>query len=539
MDGGVGVGDVEGAQDARHILAVEAGVERAPVERTLRQRVHAGPAATGQIERAGGHEQAVAPGLPIEPAPVGASIELVVGIALGQRGADGAGLPPCPAGHNLPVQPAQAPVPLLDKPAGEIVEQFGMAGGLAAQAEIASGIDEAAAEVVGPHPVDDQPGRERVVGRGDTAGQFQPPAGLPVGRCAAEQLGQPALHDLPRPAGIAPQQDRAVDQRAGIQQHHRVLGASQSLHLMLRDSLLQPAAFNPFLDRGQLHRFRPRHHNRRSLFPQHFPQGDQFGRIAGLRLWSTRPRGRHPHHQPGIGLGHIAQGCRHRRADLVAHQRIDGFGRGRVAPRGHEGGHRGGDLGIGPGAQGNPGPQKRVGGIAPLTQPSGAVEQDLREVVAVGETGRAVVGLAGRGTGRFKKIVGRMTHRCVCAAEIDILLVDRNRRFELGEFFRIRRRLGPRLGCHNHRQFARHVAAGKDAVEGIVIGGADRLVFMIVAAGTGDAEPHQPACHQIDAIVDDVVLVAEKRAPHGEKSQRRQIGGGHGGLEPVGRQLQH
>ena len=132
-----------------------------------------------------------------------------------------------------------------------------------------------------------------------------------------------------------------------------------------------------------------------------------------------------------------------------------------------------------------------------------------------------------------------MTHRCACAAEIHILLVDRNRRFELGEFFRIRRRLGPRLGCYNHRQIARHVAAGKDAVEGVVIGGGDRLVFVIVAAGTGDGEPHQPAGHQIDAIVDDVVLVAEKRAPDGEKSQRRQIGGGHGGPEPVGRQLQH
>jgi hypothetical protein len=78
------------------------------------------------VERAGGGEQAVAPGLPVEPAAVGPREERVVGIARDDIGPLAARLSPGAAHDDLTVQPAEAPPALADEPGRQVVEQFRM-----------------------------------------------------------------------------------------------------------------------------------------------------------------------------------------------------------------------------------------------------------------------------------------------------------------------------------------------------------------------------------------------------------------------------
>ena len=71
-------------------------------------------------------------------------------------------LPAPPSGHELARQP---------------VEQLGMAGRLPQPAEVAGSADQAASEVILPDPVDDHPGRERVVRPAEPSGQGQSTTG--------------------------------------------------------------------------------------------------------------------------------------------------------------------------------------------------------------------------------------------------------------------------------------------------------------------------------------------------------------------------
>ena len=90
---------------------------------------------------------------------------------------------------------------------------------------------------------------------------------------------------------------------------------------------------------------------------------------------------------------------------------------------------------------------------------------------------------------------------------------------------------------HNRQLFG-DSTAGKDAVHGIVIRRADRLVFVVVAAGTRYGKAHQAAGDKIDPVVDDVVLVAQKRAAYSQESQSRQILSWHSRLDAIGSNLQ-
>ena len=59
---------------------------------------------------------------------------------------------------------------------GQIVEQLGMAGRVAAQSEVAGRGDQPLAEVPQPGPVDQDPGGQRILGVGDRLGHFEPAA---------------------------------------------------------------------------------------------------------------------------------------------------------------------------------------------------------------------------------------------------------------------------------------------------------------------------------------------------------------------------
>ena len=65
---------------------------------------------------------------------------------------------------------------------------------------------------------------------------------------------------------------------------------------------------------------------------------------------------------------------------------------------------------------------------------------------------------------------------------------------------------------------------GEDAVEGVVVTCGDRVEFVIVAAGAGDGEAEDTAGHDVDAVVDDVVLITEEAAAEGEETHRGESG---------------
>src|SRR5262245_719229 len=72
-----------------------------------------------------------------------------------------------------------------------------------------------------------------------------------------------------------------------------------------------------------------------------------------------------------------------------------------------------------------------------------------------------------------------------------------------------------------HRRHLRLDAAGKHAVEGVVVLLRDRVVLVIVAAGTGNGQAEQAARHRIDSVIEDVVLVVHETPAQGQKAQRR------------------
>ncbi len=79
-------------------------------------------------------------------------------------------------------------------------------------------------------------------------------------------------------------------------------------------------------------------------------------------------------------------------------------------------------------------------------------------------------------------------------------------------------------------------AVAEDAVESVVIGRGDRVVFMIVAAGARDRQPERAARDHVNPIVDDVVRHPEEPPTEGQEPHRGQIGRVVGRL--VGRDLQ-
>ena len=75
------------------------------------------------------------------------------------------------------------------------------------------------------------------------------------------------------------------------------------------------------------------------------------------------------------------------------------------------------------------------------------------------------------------------------------------------------------------RIFARFFGcAGEYAVEGVVVGGADWIELVVVAAGAGDGEAHQAARDDVDAVVDDILLNVEKSAAKREEASGRCAG---------------
>ena len=61
---------------------------------------------------------------------------------------------------------------------------------------------------------------------------------------------------------------------------------------------------------------------------------------------------------------------------------------------------------------------------------------------------------------------------------------------------------------------------------------------MVVAAAAGHRQAEEPAGDQIDAVVDDVVGIAEEGSPHGEEAEGGKIGLRGRQLESIGGELE-
>ena len=85
-------------------------------------------------------------------------------------------------------------------------------------------------------------------------------------------------------------------------------------------------------------------------------------------------------------------------------------------------------------------------------------------------------------------------------------------------------RLDQRIGIRQQQRrlgLLRLAGTGKDAVQRIVVGQRDWVVLVIVTASATDRQPHQAAADNIDAVVDNVLLVVDEAAAQGQESRRR------------------
>ena len=74
--------------------------------------------------------------------------------------------------------------------------------------------------------------------------------------------------------------------------------------------------------------------------------------------------------------------------------------------------------------------------------------------------------------------------------------------------------MSPRV---HHRQVARLDRTGEDAVERVIVLGRDRVELVVVTAGAGYAQPQEAPGHDVDPVVDDVVLGVQEPAADGQE----------------------
>ncbi len=183
-------------------------------------------AADPAIERARDGQQRVAHRLEIEPLTIEPPDQPVLGVALERVGPRQTALLIRAREHDPPVQRLERPAG-RDELGGQVVEQLGMAGRVAAHAEVAGRRDQPLAEMPLPHAVDQHAGRQRVLGVGDGPGQIEPAA--PFGERstvrARQHLQEPPRDRRARPSRIAANEDVRVDRLRRVDKHHRPRGA--------------------------------------------------------------------------------------------------------------------------------------------------------------------------------------------------------------------------------------------------------------------------------------------------------------------------
>ena len=174
----------------------------------------------------------------------------------------------------------------------------------------------------------------------------------------------------------------------------------------------------------------------------------------------------------------------------------------------------------------------------PADETGELVDDQLLQFIAVGQPRRPLVGTADGGPRHLEKVSGRMGDGLAHRPRPNSGLMVSHRLPEFGIVCRKRRGFRTRRGRADLGQFLWDLAAGEDAVQRVVIGRRDGLVLVVVAPRAGYREPHQPAGHEVDTVIDDVVRITEKRPPDGEEAERGQIRRWHRRHHEVGGDLQ-
>ena len=133
-------------------------------------------AALLEVQEPAHREHGVAEPFAFETAAVHAPYEAVLGIDLRRVGTPLAGLAVSRRGDHELVDGLEAPA-AGHEIAREPIEQLGMRGRVADDAEIAGRGDDAAAEMVLPEPIDDDACRQGMIGAGEPCGQLGAAAG--------------------------------------------------------------------------------------------------------------------------------------------------------------------------------------------------------------------------------------------------------------------------------------------------------------------------------------------------------------------------
>ena len=394
--------------------------------------------------------------------------------------------------EDAAVQRLQAPA-VFDELDGEPVEQLRMRGRCGAGPEVARGVDESGPEMVRPDPVDDDAGGEGIFRIDDGPGELEPTA--PDGKRRAFFSGEDR-EELPRHGfalreRIPAQEDTRGHGESAIRERERGGNGFGRIEKALDDGILElPEGIEGFAFKVGLH-----------------IHDGSFGDLAG-RTGTVRDRAQSGIVVAGFQDGGVAGD------DLVEVMRGRGKG-GSEARVGSGDGERriliGARLAIGvPVAE---------DGVLPLA--SGA------QVVAPGmDEGGEEIGL-------LKNLV----------KAVGGILVELGLRGEI-----VREALPHPVGrlktelCHGLVErfdpillgFGKFViapgerdelfdAAVEDAVEGVVVGGGDGIVLVIVTAGARDGQPEHAPGHDVDAVIDNVVFHPEETAAEGEESHRREI----------------
>ena len=197
--GGVGAGKVERAKNAREVLAIDGGVDRAAIGEDI-----GGAAAWGEVEATGGGEEGIAHGFEVEALAIHPPEKMVIGIGALVERVVVATLLVGGGEEDEAVEIFERPA-VGDEVGGEVIEEFGLGGWGGADPEIAGGADEAGAEVVEPDAVDGDAGGEGVVFVGDGLGEFEATAAFleRLTVFGGENLEKLAGHGVAEVAGFA------------------------------------------------------------------------------------------------------------------------------------------------------------------------------------------------------------------------------------------------------------------------------------------------------------------------------------------------
>ena len=517
------VGEIEGAEHRGEVLAIDEAVDRAARRGEVGDQVEGLP--TGLALRASGDAQhAVAHGLEIQPTAVHAPEQLVLGV-LGQSGGLRRGrLAEGGRQHERTQETLHGPT-VGDEAGRQVFQEGGVLGRRGADAEIARSLHQRLPEDLQPDAVHHHAGGERIGRAGDGLGELAAAAafGERTARGGGEDLEELARDGLARASGVAAQQDGAVHGLGLVDHHHRArraLGVGRLVGLGLADQLAVALRVGGGIgaDQGfrggrgravrRLDEFRPR----------------LAARFRGL----AARRGQ----EVGIGRRQIVELLRQGLGQFRAEQGVDR----QVGLRQQLGGEGRGELVVGRGGQ--PGPeapdrvvrlQPRLDDLLPAGEHGRVERQPFRFLVGVelrvGQ-GAAEQGQVGGRLGRAEGTLAAGRH------EVGPFLLQAG---ELG--LELHRLLGRREGLQQ-RFLLRLLGGAEDRVQRVVLARRDRVELVVVAAGAGHGQALHPAHHDIDAVVDDVVLVVQEAAPQRQVAERGEVAVVLAGRQVVGRELE-